>query len=134
MRALSVRQPWAWAIFKAGKNIENRNWKDKFRDWKDDPETIAIHVASRKDDVENLPARVSRPQSEDLKTGVILGVVDVVDPATTKRNKWFCNQYKYHWELRNPRPLDHPIKCTGNWRLWEVKPEDVRKIDLQLTT
>jgi hypothetical protein len=27
MRALSIRQPWAWAILHAGKDIENRDWK-----------------------------------------------------------------------------------------------------------
>lgn len=26
-RALSIRQPWAWAILRAGKRIENRDWK-----------------------------------------------------------------------------------------------------------
>lgn len=26
--ALSVRQPWAWAIIHAGKDIENRSWQD----------------------------------------------------------------------------------------------------------
>lgn len=25
--ALSVRQPWAWAIIHAGKDIENRTWQ-----------------------------------------------------------------------------------------------------------
>jgi len=27
MIALSVRQPWAWAIIHAGKDIENRSWQ-----------------------------------------------------------------------------------------------------------
>lgn len=27
MRALSIRQPWAWAILHAGKRIENREWR-----------------------------------------------------------------------------------------------------------
>jgi hypothetical protein len=26
MKALSVRQPWAWAIIYALKNVENRGW------------------------------------------------------------------------------------------------------------
>jgi len=28
---LSIRQPWAWAIVHAGKDIENRNWPTRFR-------------------------------------------------------------------------------------------------------
>ena len=26
MKAISIHQPWAWAIFHAGKNFENRTW------------------------------------------------------------------------------------------------------------
>lgn len=26
MYAISVRQPWAWAVFAAGKDVENRSW------------------------------------------------------------------------------------------------------------
>lgn len=28
MKALSIRQPWTWAILHAGKSIENRDWKE----------------------------------------------------------------------------------------------------------
>ena len=28
MKALSIRQPWAWAILHAGKDVENRDWAD----------------------------------------------------------------------------------------------------------
>lgn len=27
MRAISIRQPWCWAILHAGKRVENRDWK-----------------------------------------------------------------------------------------------------------
>ncbi len=30
-RALSIRQPWAWAILHAGKDVENRRWKNYTR-------------------------------------------------------------------------------------------------------
>ena len=28
---LSIRQPWAWLILNAGKDIENREWPTRFR-------------------------------------------------------------------------------------------------------
>jgi ASCH domain len=31
MKALSVRQPWAWAIISALKDIENRGWPIHYR-------------------------------------------------------------------------------------------------------
>mgnify|MGYP001114609934 CR=1 FL=1 len=30
MKALSIRQPWAWLIVHAGKNIENRSWRSHY--------------------------------------------------------------------------------------------------------
>jgi len=39
MKALSVRQPWAWAIIYALKDIENRGWPINYRG------DILIHAA-----------------------------------------------------------------------------------------
>jgi hypothetical protein len=41
MRALTVRQLWAWAIIHAGKDIENRSWTNKHATG-----TIAVHAGS----------------------------------------------------------------------------------------
>src|SRR5260370_1114928 len=51
MRALSVRQPWAWAIAAAGKDVENRSWKSGYRG------LIAIHAAMTREDAGGLPLR-----------------------------------------------------------------------------
>ena len=46
--ALSVRQPWAWALLYGGKTIENRKWTTHYRG------RIWIHASEREnhDDVE----------------------------------------------------------------------------------
>lgn len=31
MKALSLRQPWAWAVLNLGKHVENRRWSTVFR-------------------------------------------------------------------------------------------------------
>ena len=31
MKALSIRQPWAWLIIHAGKDVENRTWCTNYR-------------------------------------------------------------------------------------------------------
>jgi len=31
VRALMVRQPWAWAIIYSGKDVENRRWRTSYR-------------------------------------------------------------------------------------------------------
>jgi hypothetical protein len=50
--ALSLRQPWLWAILFAGKTVENRIWRTEYRGrirlhasktWDDDGETYLSH-------------------------------------------------------------------------------------------
>lgn len=115
MRALSVRQPWAWAIFHAGKDIENRSWKNQ-----DTVGLIAIHVSGRTDALELLPPRTRHPTSEDLVSGAIIGVVDVVRVVENHRSKWFAGPLG--WVLRNPRPINSPIRCNGRLGLWTLPP------------
>jgi hypothetical protein len=31
VKALTVRQPWAWATIYAGKDVENRRWRTTYR-------------------------------------------------------------------------------------------------------
>jgi hypothetical protein len=39
MKALSVRQPWAWLLVHGPKDIENRNWYTNYRGW------VMIHAS-----------------------------------------------------------------------------------------
>lgn len=52
MKALSIRQPWAWLIVAGYKDIENRSWPTNFRG------RVYIH-ASRKFDEVGLAALIS---------------------------------------------------------------------------
>jgi hypothetical protein len=126
MRALTVKQPWAWAIFHAGKDIENRSWQNKHTTG-----TIAIHVAKSRLSVEVLPSGVPRPRPGELLTGVTIGVVDIVDVVDRHSSIWFSGPLG--WVLKNPRLLAEPIRCRGNQRLWKVNPEIVRGIERQLS-
>jgi hypothetical protein len=40
VKALSIRQPWVWAIVHAGKDIENRTWWTPYRG------PVLIHAAN----------------------------------------------------------------------------------------
>lgn len=41
--ALSIWQPWLWAIMWAGKNIENRTWPTRYQGW------VALHAGAHYD-------------------------------------------------------------------------------------
>lgn len=125
MRALSVRQPWAWAIIYAGKDIENRSWSNKYSIG-----TIAIHASTRMDSLDDLPRGIRRPEPEELVRGAIIGVVDVVDVVVQHESKWFSGPMG--WVLQNPYALPEPLYCAGKLGLWRIPPEFERTIRRQL--
>lgn len=158
MRAITVRQPWAWAIVHAGKDVENRtrNIAGSYRG------PLAIHAGLSTASVEEAmyDPRVRTPYSElvdqgrrpDLRYGAILGVVDLVDAhpadylpdpggdpaAYTPCSPWA--QYPnwlldpmWHLALKNPRALAEPMPYRGRLGLWTL-PDDVAATVTDRTT
>lgn len=123
MKALTIRQPWAHAIFHAGKNIENRNWPTRLRG------RIAVHAAKGMTQVEwTSAAGFIRLQSgiavrrADMVRGAIIGTVEIVDCVSQSDSPWFMGDYGF--VLRNPIALPEPIPCRGALGFWTV-PEDI---------
>jgi hypothetical protein len=133
--ALSIRQPWAWAIFNAGKDIENRTWRTDFRG------QICIHASKGMTNREwddamefidqafpvPLPAnhgrRASAIHSKEAKRGGIIGTVEIVDCVTTSDSPWFFGRFGF--VLRNPRPVDFiPVKGLLGFFDWRKSIED----------
>lgn len=115
--ALSIRQPWAWAIVHAGKDIENRNWPTKYRG------PICIHAAKgmtrgEYDDANDVIGRtVGRVEQAWLDRwlgvtaapmlldrGGIIGVAEIVDCVDASSSPWFIGRYGF--VLRNAHPVD----------------------------
>lgn len=107
MIALSIRQPWAWLILHAGKDIENRDWSTKYRG------RFLIHAgkgmtraeyASACDFAASCGVSNSRmPSFDDLPRGGIVGSVELVDCAQRSGSPWFVGEHGF--VLRDPRPL-----------------------------
>lgn len=70
MKALSIRQPWAYAIFHLGKDVENRSWRTHYLG------RIAIHVAQRIDIAE---CRRLDLDPRTLPAGCVIGTVELSD-------------------------------------------------------
>jgi len=124
LKALTIRQPWAWAIIYAGKDIENRSWNTRLRG------TIAVHAGFNYEKDAVLPRGVKRQGEEDIVRGAIIGLVDIVEVVEHSRSKWF--QGPFGFVLSNPQPLRRPISCPGRLSFWEVPPNLVRSIYKQL--
>jgi hypothetical protein len=93
--ALSVRQPWAWAIIFADKDIENRSWQAVNHGLRVRGR-IAIHAAKgmTREEYEDAKETIERnapfcPPPHELSRGGIVGSVEVIDVVSDHKSPWF---------------------------------------------
>ncbi len=133
--ALSVRQPWAWAIIHGGKDIENRCWTRVPRSWREKRGRVAIHAARGMTRREYEDARrfmerlglhsVTLPPAHDLQRGGIIGSVEIRCLVTMDEHEspWFTGPLGL--VLRNPRPCEFvPAMGRLGYFAWERAPAD----------
>lgn len=141
IKALTVRQPWAWPIVRGWKPDENRPRNTSYRG------PLAIHAAKKWDDDTigairfvrdtaraqgaTLPNTLADAAPYATATGVVLGVVDLVDVCTAGLRGRSCECSAWarpgqaHWKLANPRVLTNPFPARGALYLWDVEiPEE----------
>lgn len=121
MKALSIRQPYAWLIIHGGKDIENRSWATKFRG------RFLVHAAQGMTRAEyNVaswvagPLGVRLPAFEDLQRGGIVGSVELVDSVDTSDSPWYMGDKGF--VLRNPKPLPF-VRLKGRLQFFDVADE-----------
>lgn len=135
MKALSIRQPWAWLIIHGGKSIENRSWHTKLRG------RFFVHAAkgmTRAEYIEALEVVVraadaatlrALPMMEDLQRGGIIGSVELVDSVDTSDSPWYMGQKGF--ELRDPEPLQF-VPLKGQLGFFEVPADCMALITTQM--
>ena len=131
MKALSIKQPWAWLIVNGYKNVENRTWATEFRG------RVYVHAGVKLDygALEGDPAYrildswiTSRLHPADRSQftmdfrstwlGAIVGEVDIVDCVTRSASPWFEGTYGFL--LRNPVAYAPPIPYRGRLGFFDV--------------
>lgn len=138
MKALSIRQPWAWLIVRpditdpiarkiaagAGmiKLIENRDWSTRFRGRflihasagmsRAEYDQAALFVHTCVHSCLELPAFVA------LDRGGIVGEAELVDVVDDSSSWWFFGHYGF--VLRNTTPLPFR-RCRGMLKFFEVE-------------
>lgn len=116
--ALSLRQPFAWAILHAGKTIENRTWATRYRGririhaaktWDDDGEAWLVHAGILAPNY-----FVCRDRGE---LGAYVGEVTVTNcipydaPLAAAENPWAFGPWC--WVLADPAAYPEPIPGRG---------------------
>ena len=112
MKALSIRQPWAWLILEAPeawrKPVENRTWFTKHRG------NLLIHAAKGCTQAEhdaavafvrgfNQSLAAAIPALENLPRGGIVGMVKITDCVKKHSSPFFVGPWG--WVMTNPYPI-----------------------------
>lgn len=150
MKALTVQQPWAWAIIHGGKDVENRTQLWRHRG------PLAIHAGRRWSErgvfsplvvqawwdagggewvAYDREGRLRPSVPMSGLAGQVIGTVDLVDvhlalPGCCD-SPWAEYTYQEHptgrtrrdithLVLEHPRPLDLPLAAPGKLGLWDV--------------
>ena len=131
-RALSIRQPWAWAILRAGKDVENRSWGTAWRG------EFYIHAAKNvgKRELEDAISGIVEinpaaydlwPGRDRIELGGIVGVARLVDCRLNRyeapKSLWETPE-NFGLVLADVRPLPF-VPCKGALGFWKV-PADVQ--------
>lgn len=137
MKALSIRQPWAWLIIHGGKDFENRDWNTLVRgrvlvhaakgmtrdEYEDGLDVLVLANRARRDqDMIRLPA------FEELERGGIVGEVEITGVTDTNQldeqgvtypSPWLSGRFGF--KLESPRAL--PFRpYRGQLGFFEVAP------------
>lgn len=123
--ALTIKQPWASLIVQGGKDIENRDWRTRFRG------PVLIHASKKKDDEEMhaykalKAARNFKPVWQgarmkwgEVPCGGVIGVAEIVDCVTESDSPWFVGMFGL--VIANPRPLPF-FACRGALGFWRCE-------------
>lgn len=117
MKAITVKQPWAYAIMHLGKDIENRTRHTKIRG------TIVIHAGKSIDMEAYYELKregYELPPFDQLPLGQIIGTVDIVDSVEDHPSKW-KQEYTVGYVLENPKIFKKGIEYRGQLGFWNIE-------------
>lgn len=146
MKAISIRQPWAWLIANGYKDIENRTWRTLWRGTilihasatmtRADYEACEIFVAGILDVLpparcaleSEHPLRLKFPHFHALRTqlGGIVGFTTITDCVTKSASPWFTGDFGFVCKDSKTVPF-HP--CKGRQGLFTIPDDLLRPTD-----
>lgn len=127
MKALSIHQPWAWAIAAGIKTIEIRQWYNPYRG------VVLLHATRLYDDNANFSVDIIKARTFQA----IIGYAYLVDIKKYETPEAFNAEYSYHfnqpvldvvfdnggclygWVFKHPYEFPEPITdVRGFQKLW----------------
>lgn len=126
IKALSIRNPWAWLIVHGYKDVENRDWmyKPRYRG------PLVIHASQTFDYkgygfVEQEFPQIDLPGVHEFISGGFMGICRLNDVVDLDDSPWFFGPLGF--KLRMAKPIEF-IPWPGQLGLWDVPDEIIEKI------
>jgi hypothetical protein len=127
MKALSIKQPWAWLICAGFKDVENRTWHihmPPLLNYPADPRRIYVHAPQKIDKeafpwiAKNIPISTCQkwmvdglPNRGMFITGAVIGEVDITGCVERSDSPWFVGPYGF--TLARPVLYHNPFPMKG---------------------
>jgi hypothetical protein len=125
MKAITIKQPWAWLICSGVKDIENRSWPTKYRG------RVLIHASAKpagllgnlltneQRDIVSLDTQINGFE-ESSGNSRIIGSVKIVDCVQNHPSIW-AEKQGYNWVLASPYLFPEPIPAKGKLSFWDYE-------------
>ena len=146
MKALTIKQPWAWLIAHGYKNVENRTWRTNYRG------NLLIHVSKSCSDLEpeifitvaKILKKLGHKNTANFfswyktsindisdreaflrflknQRGKVIAQTNLVDvnQIDKEQNPWAISG-QYQFVLENAIPLENPFAIRGKLGIWDV--------------
>lgn len=145
MRALTLWQPWAWAMGCGLKKIENRPWEPPA--WMINVH-FALHAGLKYDrpsadalwGLLDFPAEPVPPRKAEAVLGAVIAVTRLVAVVTTReaaeriggenQGRFFFGPFG--WVVSATYLLPEPVPCRGYQKLWTLPEEIADAVEAQL--
>lgn len=126
LRALTLHQPWAFAICHLGKRVENRTWAPSIPIGT----RIAIHAGAAYDHAGALAIAArfceGQPPPRTLAQMAIVAVATLKGITSDSQDPWFCGPVG--WLLGDVVTLPKPVPCKGRQGLWTVPEVEAAEV------
>jgi hypothetical protein len=139
VQAISIQQPWAFAIARGGKAVSNQGMSTAYRG------PLLVHASMRVDlkacDSPLIQAAGWNPRDPLATLGAVIAVArlnEVCSTAADLGESCECGPWadaeSHHWRLAEIQALPRPIVALGRPGLWEPKPSLVTDVEAMVAS
>ena len=128
MKALSIRQPWAWLIVNGYKDVENRSWWTSYRG------EFLVHASQCMtrdeygdafDTAMSINESIPFPRREELARGGIVGAATLSGVVTRSDSPWFMGDKGFMLRDQRPTPF---VPFKGQLGFFDVAENILRTV------